>query len=364
MSESSSSRGLSNNEVRFLRPEKRKRRRAFLGFVGATVVMGVWAYEFTLTQHDYLYLLGIPIAIFWAFPVNLLFWSHFWRFRVDGTGIAVRRALGWDMWPWHAFESGEVRLDHDLETYVWPGRPGPWWRRRLRFHACWIVFLGEEDAFALRRLCARIAPPMAEPELIDDFRIALPEPIEVDAGGIRYVKEDRRYRWEEVREIVLGASWHELNDYTWISVELPDGEFDFSAASARRRDPRAVIALIRRHVPEQRIVELAHFGPAKSQREIELRRKAELARIDYWTQGELQLCVPFLPPYRIRSTSLALAAACLGLLATLHCGLGFGTFTLAVGAVFSCIFGYFARADSLDAARRRLEELDRLTPGV
>ena len=53
-----------------------------------------------------------------------------WRICVDARGIARRRLVGWDLWPWEAFAQGEV-LDSEAEStsYVLPRKP--FWSRKL-----------------------------------------------------------------------------------------------------------------------------------------------------------------------------------------------------------------------------------------
>jgi hypothetical protein len=54
-----------------------------------------------------------------------------WRFclRVDALGISRRRVIGWDLWPWEAFEQARVfDFEGDFNSYRLSEKP--FWARR------------------------------------------------------------------------------------------------------------------------------------------------------------------------------------------------------------------------------------------
>ena len=142
-----------------------------------------------------------------------------WRLRVDSTGIARRRLVRWDLWPWESFEQGKV-LDAEGESasYILPEKP--FWARKLR-----LSLLEDADqarvAAIIDRL--RLRRPLELPlELA--FRYGFRKDALIAPGGLllRDRGQEVRYDWKKVETLRICRSDRHRRDFQSLEIVLPD----------------------------------------------------------------------------------------------------------------------------------------------
>ena len=148
-----------------------------------------------------------------------------WRLRVDSSGIARRRFMLWDLWPWQAFEQGKV-LDAEgtSTTYILPEKP--FWARKLT-----LDLLEDSDRARVEASieALRVRPaPLLPHELA--LRYGFRKEILIAPGGLlfRGGGDETRYRWAEVQAIRIRRADHRRRDFKSLEIELPDRLVTFS----------------------------------------------------------------------------------------------------------------------------------------
>jgi hypothetical protein len=211
----------------------------------------------------------VPLAMHAVFGLGLVGVLR-WRVHVDGRGIARRRLFGWRLYPWEAFEAGQVSEGEYSFTYLFPsGRP---WDRKLS-----IAMLADDDrsrlAEIIRGLWVRPPAPELPPELA--IRLARSREWQFRPDGITVVRrrEESRYGWEDVRRLRIRRAERGRRDFAELELVLPDRTLtlharqDFAAWSGVKGSPKPapaiVVGLLREYVPADRILETAlHEPPA------------------------------------------------------------------------------------------------------
>ncbi|MCH7687153.1 MAG: hypothetical protein IH899_10810, partial [Planctomycetes bacterium] len=110
-------------------------------------------------------------AFFSSLAVVLIFLSIVafrWRLRVDSEGIHRRRLRRWDLWPWTAFQSGQVYMASSFPLSYWfPTKP--WGRRGLVLEQ-----LSREAADCVRETIEHFWRPPPSPDVPNELKIVYP----------------------------------------------------------------------------------------------------------------------------------------------------------------------------------------------
>ncbi|MCI0377095.1 MAG: hypothetical protein L0215_05795 [Gemmataceae bacterium] len=207
---------------------------------------------------------GFLIAVLTTLGMTMLLPLR-WAVRVDEQGVARRRLLGWDVWPWGEFTSG--RIEKRGADLVNPARPCG--RRVIQ-----LGFLTPEDlkqALSLINEMYRLPPAPKVPDTLTlQYRIG--HAIILDAAGIRLGKRfsvydqpevDRSYSWDDVGRVHITRLDPLRRDFTNLEIVLPDEEIEFQRHmhGASREE---VNEFLRRHVAPQYIeVDIVGERPAR-----------------------------------------------------------------------------------------------------
>ena len=149
-----------------------------------------------------------------------------WRLRVDSSGVARRRLIWWDLWPWQAFEHGKVLdVEGTSTTYILPEKP--FWARKLT-----LDLLEDSDRARVEAIveALRVRPaPLLPDELA--LRYGFRKEILIAPGGLllRDGGDETRYRWAEVQAIRIRRADHRRRDFKTLEIELPDRVVTLSA---------------------------------------------------------------------------------------------------------------------------------------
>lgn len=220
------------------------------------------------------------ICLLLPFILNLLLRAY--RVRVDEVGVHYRGLLGWTLWPWEEFESGEVDQGTRMISFVNPKRP--FLRRKLH-----VVFF--EDSDDLLSLCfERWRPPeVVVPEVME---IEFSEPmlgrthLRFSEHGIEVSQgvQGATYGWPDVLEVVIErrTRYHiRFRRMTLRFAEEGGAERTVGIDPWKKRKPnvwngpdcRVIEAFLRQYVDESRVrVEIEAEGEEK-ERKVEERRK-------------------------------------------------------------------------------------------
>jgi hypothetical protein len=234
-----------------------------------------WWIDFAFFRDLASLIIVLPIVI-WQLMI------FHWRLRVDESGIARRRLFGWDLWPWEAFENGLIHKGNYLFTYKWPDKP--WWQRTLSFG-----FLKDAERESLWKASQRFWKAPLPPDLPPDLKIrhffrkeAQFSPEGIWAGRMG---KPRYYPWSAVQELRIDRLEHDRRDFQNLEMVLPDqtirlwvtlqhGQANRSWSGA---EPEAISGMLESHVPPERTLISALWGPPKSLAEIK-HRQEELNR--------------------------------------------------------------------------------------
>ncbi len=148
-----------------------------------------------------------------------------WRLRVDSSGIARRRFIGWDLWPWEHFKQGKV-LDVEGTSTTYILKEKPFWARKLT-----LELLDDEDQSRLEAIVEglRMRPPLELPGEMA-VRFGFRKEVMLTPGGLllRDRGEETRYRWQQVQSIRISRLDHSRRDFESIEIVLPDRTLTFS----------------------------------------------------------------------------------------------------------------------------------------
>jgi hypothetical protein len=256
-----------------------------------------------------------PDLLIWAGMVAaatvLAVSAHRWRVRVDERGVARRRFLSWDLWPWEAFEQGLVREGTSGSSYEWPGRPsGP-----SKLILDWLADDNAERVSAIiRGRWARPSPPDA-PEALAIRSLGWEARFAPEGPSITRRGRTSWYGWHEVESLRIRRLERDRSDFNQLELRLHDQALTLrvnrqhSSPSTSWRGPggtptptaEEVVAILRRHVPRDRILVVSLSEPPASREELEDRLElldkreqgyASLRRV-FWVLGALSiaLCV-------------------------------------------------------------------------
>jgi hypothetical protein len=142
-----------------------------------------------------------------------------WRLRVDSSGIARRRVLRWDLWPWECFEQGNV-LDAEgaPTTYILPDKP--FGARKLT-----LDLLEDADRARLAAIIdgLRVRPALDLPGELA-VRYGFRKQAVFAPGGLllRHGQEEMRYGWKDVLSLRIHRSDRLRRDFKSLEIVLPD----------------------------------------------------------------------------------------------------------------------------------------------
>jgi hypothetical protein len=202
-----------------------------------------------------------------------------WRLKVDDQGIWRRRLIGWDLWPWEAFEEGRVLEGEDASTaYIL--REKPFWARKLS-----VELLAEDDqrriVDIIRQVFARPTDPAPPVELTIRFGFRKEAYIAQECLLIRARGEVTRYGWKEIQLLRIRRRYRDRRDFSSLVIVLPDqtitlrlshqnGQATRSWLGARGSptpSPALVAGILERYVPSDRVLVTALREPPRTMAE-------------------------------------------------------------------------------------------------
>jgi hypothetical protein len=201
------------------------------------------------------------------------------RLRIDHAGVWRRRLFRWDLWPWDAFTSGQVRHGSMRDSYVYPGKP--WWNRYL----C-LEFLEKRAREAVVRLLKDLwtPPPIQLPETLT-LRYGFRKWLFLSPDGLRLGHRSNapgdQVVWSDVRQIRIRPLDHSRIDFHQLELELPELlkpirlQVFKGSPSWRGADAEVIVQFLKRYVGCERIQMTAMAGPPLNSEEHD-RRLAEL----------------------------------------------------------------------------------------
>ena len=143
-----------------------------------------------------------------------------WRLKVDDHGISRRRLIGWDLWPWEAFEEGRVLEGEDASTaYIFRGKP--FWARKLS-----VELLAEEDQRRIldiiRQVFVRPPDPAPPVDLTIRFGFKKEAYIARECLLLRDRGDVTRYAWKDIQTLRIRRRYHDRRDFSSLEIVLPD----------------------------------------------------------------------------------------------------------------------------------------------
>jgi hypothetical protein len=188
-----------------------------------------------------------------------------WRLRVDDKGLWRRRLVGWDLWPWEAFEQGRVQEAEDTSTsYVWSEKP--FWARRLSLD---LIEVDDREKLAgiIRRVFVRPAAPPLPVELQIRYAFRKEAFIARECLLIRNRGEDTRYAWREVELLRIRRRYRDRQDFNSLELVVPGQSITLrvshhhgqaarswtGATGSTKPTPAVVAAVLERYVPGDRV---------------------------------------------------------------------------------------------------------------
>jgi hypothetical protein len=275
-------------------------------------------------------LLALPVLIFRQ------------RLRINHAGVWRRRLFHWDLWPWEAFTSGEVKRGTYHDSFVYPSKP--WWHRYL-----FLEFLESGEREAVARLLVELSRPAA---------IELPENLRLHYGfrkwlflspeGVRLGTDQQTpgalHTWSDVRQVRVKRIEHTRTDFHHLELDLPKpapliclrvfkGSPTWSGA-----DADVILAFLQRHAGSEHIQITALTGPPRDAEECERRlrelesNEQQLRRLRRWLVPVMAIVEATFPAYLLlfgrqpanplqwHWTQLFAFGSCLTLLALLGVG--------------------------------------------
>jgi hypothetical protein len=192
-----------------------------------------------------------------------------WRLRVDESGLWRRRLLGWDLWPWEAFEQGRV-LEGDDPSTSYVCREKPWWARKLS-----LGLLEPDDrekiVGMIQRVWVRPPAPSLPAELhirfVFSFGFRKEAFIAPEGLLLRDRGEETRYAWREVRVLRIRRRYRDRQDFESVEIDLSDQTIAFRVSwqhgqavrswtgvrGSPAPSPAVLVGVLERYVPSDRV---------------------------------------------------------------------------------------------------------------
>jgi hypothetical protein len=285
------------------------RRCAVYVAIGFALVVGLLA-GFKLTGVEDVPWANVATALVscGAAAVGLLALTFRYRLRIDPHGVWRRRLVRWDLWPWEAFEAGQVRHGRLGDQLAYPDKG--WYWRTLS-----TSLLGEADRGAFEAAVRRYWVPPPPPDLpeVVALRQGVRTDLELSTDGVR-LGDGEVIPWPDVVRVELVRANPGRPDFLTLDLHLPNRPkpirlFRRSGRQSWKGPDAAVIAhYLRRHLGDGRFQVTALGGPPADAAEAD-RRLARLAEIERqfrltgrFTNGALAvLAVVMLQPWEWRN---------------------------------------------------------------
>jgi hypothetical protein len=259
----------------------------------------------------------LPVVVLATLPVLC---TTLWRIRVDERGVAARRLFGWELWPWSAFEGGQVDR----------GGPAAYELERpdggLRVLTLFPGMMEESERELLDQILrSRWVPPKLDlpVELTIDL-IAPRRTLRLAPDGLRLEQrsESRWLPWADVQGLRVWRVDREQRGFNALEMTLSDGTvLRIDRKTLRPINGkhvklvpnsriRSINEFLMRRVPPDRVLILAIGDHPRSLAEARVRLAevekgfAELRR--YARRGTLYLSLLFILPIILASISLLL----------------------------------------------------------
>jgi hypothetical protein len=244
--------------------------------VGLVVLSAV--FEFISTRLDHGPLMHSSMIVFLLLAsagAVACFVVNVYRLRIDERGVHVRTLLGWDLWTWDEFASGNVEQERLSVSFVEPSRP--FLRRKLR------VALFEEAPDILGAIGAHWQPaPIETPdtvEISDWVFSSRGMKMQLTSQGVEVTDRtgERTYAWSDLTEAVLHRPSVYHQRFSKAVLRFPDetvslGSFKGDGNKAWiGPDAEVIEAFLRQHVDEERIRVRTKYGPPADMEDIEER---------------------------------------------------------------------------------------------
>ena len=263
----------------------------YLIFVGTSIVL----HQLSLAR-DAVQVFVVPFVL--AIPMlgtALLIGCYL--LRVDDQGIWRRHFFRWDLWPWQAFATGQIRQGVGKDSYVFPSKP--WWNRVMFFD-----FLREDEREHLAELVRRAWTPPPPPVLPAELTIKFGLPrrwVRLSEKGIQVGKgkqdSGRSYPWTAVIRVRITRLDHARRDLRQAELILPEGARPILLVIQKGRplwtgaEPQVLAAFLERAFPRDRLLVTAMTGPPRSVAEADW-RLLDVDRIDRETKQLAWITVP------------------------------------------------------------------------
>lgn len=258
------------------------RRCAVYAAIGFVLVAGL-VVGFKLTDVDDVPWVNVvlSIAACGAAAVGLVVLVFRYRLRIDHLGVWRRRLVRWDLWPWEAFETGQVRHGQAGDQLTYPDK-GRYWRTIS------TSVLGDADRAAFETLLRRywVPPPPDLPEVVT-LQHGLRNQLELSADGVRLGGDGGELvPWPDVvRADVLRAT-PDRPDFLTLDLHLPNQSKPVRLVRRSGQqswtgpDAEVVALVLRRQLAGDRFQVTALRGPPADVAEADRRlaRLAEVAR--------------------------------------------------------------------------------------
>jgi hypothetical protein len=225
-----------------------------------------------------------PSAI--AFPLIAVWLTQYLlpRIKIDAEGVHRRIGWWWDLWPWEAFLSGQVRTGCARYTYEFQARA--FWRCKLT-----LGYLEERDAESIRELIGRLSaerPLEPVPDSLILHTKSQKQSIELTREGIFITRKQRRigYSWVDVQRVEVWRNDHNCRDFVGLKLQFPDQNVQLRRWTHKGNEysnwtggsPDVIATMVQQHVPPALIQDAALYGPAKTLEEIDRRQARDEAR--------------------------------------------------------------------------------------
>ena len=150
-----------------------------------------------------------------------------WRLRINEQGVARRRLLRWDLWPWEDFESGRIEKRHANKLYD-PRRP----LLRRWMTLGYMERKDLDEAYTIINARYELPPPPAVPDSLT-IKYGFRRRATFDRQGVQLTKGKtrRHFNWDEVRWIEFVRMDPLRRDFASLAIGLPDDELELKYVS-------------------------------------------------------------------------------------------------------------------------------------
>jgi hypothetical protein len=238
-------------------------------------------------------LIGVPVFTVLLLALPVLIFRQ--RLRIDDAGVWRRRLFHWDLWPWGAFSSGQVKHGTHCDSFVYPGKP--WWHRYL-----FLEFLEAGEREAVGQLLRDLLVP-APIEVPDNLQLnyGLRKWLFLSPEGVRFGRNKRSagdlHVWKEVRQVRVKPLDHTRRDFHHLEIDFVERASPIVLRIFRGNptwkdaDADVILAFLERHVDPQHFEITALTGPPRDAQEYE-RRLGGLNRDEQQVRRLRQWSVP------------------------------------------------------------------------